>query len=524
MSQLVGGVEVCGSSGAWIAGNGQIIDFEPSKQLITVSFEDNSSETHEIGHVRFAAPVTQDTEPDYQIGDHVEIRRDEEGARGPGWVAAVVGAIKGGFYVCDFTYQGSSSKDVVDASELRKANPNKALSKDNFFRTTVSLPEEVHQFCSSKPDEHKDLQKACEAMSVKYSSGKLIILSQKDIRRRVEMMKDFHIKNLEQKAKLAEKVTELTSSLEKSKKLAESNTEKFQVDKDLLKYVVGTKGINIIKARKVKGVIQIEIDDETATVHIFAETAEAAKKARQILEFSEDYHLVPQKLVGRIIGQKGKQIQDFVDKAQILKVKVLSKQDAIDMQIEGADESTAAFKFVGTKNNIENAKALMDYLVTSHQELDTLQENTVQMEGQIKSYRVGSKMSGDSSGYNSDSEQKQKQKAQRAKKAQAGQDDQQKSKNGQSKNGPANKKPTNKNNDGKKNQRSKIQDNDRQQSEKKGQSVGQRPPKKQAAEKPTDKTESNYPALSLDDFIPVKPKRKGYAKAAAKPSAIKSEN
>jgi len=160
------------------------------------------------------------------------------------------------------------------------------------------------------------------------------------------------------------------------------------------------------------------------------------------------------------------------------------------------------------------------------------------MEGQIKSYRVGSKMSGDSSGYNSDSEQKQKQKAQRSKKAQAGQDDQQKSKNGQSKNGPANKKPTNKNNDGKKNQRSKIQDNDRQQSEKKGQSVGQRPPKKQAAEKPTDKTESNYPALSLDDFIPgfflvfiqikmifsVKPKRKGYAKAAAKPSAIKSEN
>ena len=122
------------------------------------------------------------------------------------------------------------------------------------------------------------------------------------------------------------------------------------------------------------------------------------------------------------------------------------------------------------------------------------QENTVQMEGQIKSYRVGSKMSGDSSGYNSDSEQKQKQKAQRPKKAQAGQDDQQKTKNG-----PSNKKP--KSNDGKKNQRSKIQDNDRQ-TEKKGQSVGQRPPKKQAPEKPTDKTESNYPALSLDNFIP----------------------
>jgi len=502
MSQLVGGVEVCGQSGAWFAG-GQIVDFEPSKQLITVSFEDNSSETHEIGHVRFAAPVTQDTEPDYAIGDKVEIRREESGKHG--WVSATVGAIKGGFYVCDFTYEGSSSKDVVDSTELRKPNPNVPLSKDNFFRTTVTLPEEVHNFCSSKPDEHKDFQKACEAMSVKYSTdGKLIILSQKDIRRRVEMMKDFHIKNLEQKAKLADKVTELTTSLEKSKRIAESNTEKFQVDKDLLKYVVGTKGINIIKARKVKGVIQIEIEDETATVHIFAETAEAAKKARQILEFSEDYHLVPQKLVGRIIGQKGKSIQDFVDKAQILKVKVLTKQDATDMQIEGADESTAAFKFVGTKNNIENAKALMDYLVTSHQELDTLQDATVQMEGQIKSFRVGSKMSGDSSGYNSDSEQKRKQ---RQKKAPT--DD---------------KKPkrTNKQNNESQSKKNQGKSNERQ-SEKKGQSVGQRPPKKQA-DKPIDKTESNYPALSLDDFIPVKPKRKGYAKAAAKPSTIKSEN
>jgi len=510
MSQLVGGVEVCGSSGAWFAG-AQIIDFEPSKQLITVSFEDNSSETHEIGHVRFAAPVTQDTEPDFNIGDGVEIRREENSKFG--WVAATIGAIKGGFYVCDFTYEGSQSKDVVDATELRKPNPNAALSKDNFFRTTVTLPEEVHKFCSSKPDEHKDLQKACEAMSVKYSSGKLIILSQKDIRRRVEMMKDFHIKNLEQKAKLAEKVTELTTSLEKSKKLAESNTEKFQVDKDLLKYVVGAKGTNIIKARKVKGVIQIEIDDDTATIHIFAETAEAAKKARQILEFSEDYHLVPQKLVGRIIGQKGKSIQDFVDKAQILKVKVLSKQDAVDMQIEGADETTAAFKFVGTKNNIDNAKALMDYLVTSHQELDTLQESTGQMEAQIKSYRVGSKMSGDSSGYNSDSNE---QKQRRPKKAQS--DDQKKPKKGAN-NGKG---ASNGKNEG---QGKKGKSNERNQSEKKGQSVGQRQQqKKQAAEKPTEKTESNYPALSLDDFIPVKPKRKGYAKAAAKPSAIASEN
>lgn len=496
MSQLVGGVEVCGKSGAWFAG-AQIVDFEPSTQLITVSFEDNSTENHDIGKVRFAAPITQDSEPDYAVGDNVEIRREDNGRMG--WVSAKVNAIKGGFYVCDFVYEGATSKDVVDATELRKCNPNIALSKDNFFRTVVTLPEEIHNFCSTKPDEHKDFQRACEAMSVKYSEGKLIVLSQKDIRRRVDMMKEFHVKNLEQKAKLAEKVSELTTNLEKSKKLAESNTEKFQVDKDLMKYVVGTKGINIIKARKVKGVIQVEIDDASSTIYIFAETVEAAKKARQILEFSEDYHLVPKALVGRIIGVKGKSIQDFVDKAQILKVKVLTKQDATDMQIEGADDNMTAFKFVGTKNNIENAKALMDYLITSHKELDSLQDETVQIEGQIKSFRVGSKMS-NSSGYNSDSEKRQRPKHT--------QNDQR----------PKRKQNQNKASQGKGEQNKASE----RQAEKKGQSVGQRPPRKQA-EKPADKTENNYPALSLDDFIPVKPKRKGYAKAAAaKPSTVQS--
>ena len=70
--------------------------------------------------------------------------------------------------------------------------------------------------------------------------------------------------------------------------------------------------------------IQIEICDEPASVSIFAESKEAAQKARQvscgltlqefhifiqILEFCEDIYLVPRKMVGRLIGQKGKSIQ-----------------------------------------------------------------------------------------------------------------------------------------------------------------------------------------------------------------------
>ena len=79
--------------------------------------------------------------------------------------------------------------------------------------------------------------------------GELIILSQKDYSRRVFMLKDFHIRMLEQKVEMIQKINELRDSLEKAKMIAENNSEKFSVHPSLLKYVVGAKGANISKAR-----------------------------------------------------------------------------------------------------------------------------------------------------------------------------------------------------------------------------------------------------------------------------------
>ena len=74
-------------------------------------------------------------------------------------------------------------------------------------------------------------------------------MSRKNVSRRVEMIQEFHIKNLMQKMHLAGRVTEAQKHLEQSKLVAESNCEKFTVDSELLKFVVGSKGINIQKAR-----------------------------------------------------------------------------------------------------------------------------------------------------------------------------------------------------------------------------------------------------------------------------------
>lgn len=491
MSQLAGGVEVKTASGAWLSG-ATIVDYNPDQipQMITVSFEEtNIIENYPIESVRFAAPLTADNFHEFSIGDEIELSRLDEHSGRPGWFTGKIANVKGGFFVCDFELDETTTKDVVDASDLRVPNQNSGLSVGSFFRTAIELPDDVHSYCQSRPDEHKDFLKACEAMSVKYYQGKLIILSQTNIERRVDMLKEFHIRNLQQKNKIDEKMTDLTKTLEESKLVAEAAVEKFEVDRDLLKFVVGSKGSNIQAARKIKGVMKVEIDDENSTVSIYAEDEDCAARARKLLEFSHEYYLVPRRLVGRIIGQKGKLITDILDKTGLLKVKIMAREDCADLNIEGVDDpDMTPFKFIGRMQSCTNAKTLMDYLIQSHKELDTLQSKSDDIQGEIRQYRPGFRSTANSSGYNSETSPKtetrkdQRIRPKRNENVQKGR-----------KEAPRNKKQGEKDNRKSNNTTTNTH-----------------------PIAPKDNYQSG-PALTLNDFIEVKPKKKGYARAVAKP-------
>ena len=58
-------------------------------------------------------------------------------------------------------------------------------------------------------------------MSVRYHGGRIVVLSRKDVSRRVDMISEFHLKNLHQKKHLAERVVEAQKALEQSKLVAE---------------------------------------------------------------------------------------------------------------------------------------------------------------------------------------------------------------------------------------------------------------------------------------------------------------
>lgn len=334
------------------------------------------------------------------------------------WYPAVIQSINWDqYFVCQFEHQKQKSVDIFEKKYIRLANPNPTFRVSHFVHTEIDIPHDLHDYCQIHPQCHKDLGKALNAVNLSYSKGKLTIITTEDVSKKMSVLREIHMRKLyERMYETFEKSEE--KAPRKEPDFPHAYCEQVLVKPELMKLVIGHKGINIRRGKAIRGILDIIVDEQLNEIRIFAENKEAAQKARDTLEFCEKNYMVPKHLTSRIIGQKGKQIQEIIDKSKVIKVRFPSDQETREILSKDEVAKNTIIIFVGTKNNILNAECLMDYLVGSLAEIeqmsddkntiekktsDQLETHSLYNEGLYKRQGEGARGYNSTSGYSTDS-------------------------------------------------------------------------------------------------------------------------